>query len=237
MFPEISVALIIKIVVIVAVIGCAYGTFRSVKSKLGGEIGRARSLLKAINDATEENMSQPMSFTVVDPTILQRVAKDFPEFDDRVARSIVENAVRAHFLVINGEESADSLTGCSKALVETLRAKAADNASSPKPVHYDNIVIHRSQITGYRRNNEVAAVTYQVALEYLTGGTKAQHIYDADYTYFLSVGDEGENVSLICQHCGAPVETTGEKVCPYCGAEIHSSIERTWKVSRIGRVI
>lgn len=235
--PDISVALIIKIVVIVAAVGCAFATAVSVKNKIGGELGRAHRLIKAINDATEENMSQPMSFTVVDPTILQRVAKDFPEFDDKLAKSIIENAVYKHFLVINGEESPDNLEGCSNALIETLRAKAADNASSPKPIHYDNIVIHRSQITGYRKNLEVAAVTYQVALEYLTNGSKAQHIYDADYTYYLSVGDQGENVSLICQHCGAPIDTTGDKVCPYCGAEIHTSIERTWKVSRIGRVI
>ena len=76
-------------------------------------------------------------------------------------------------------------------------------------------------------------MNYQISLEYLLSGVKTQHIYEADYTYYLSVGDMGENVSLICGHCGAPVEVTGQKICPYCGAEIQSSIERTWKVSRI----
>lgn len=231
--PEITVTLIIKAVIILAVIGCAVSVYLSVKRKLGSELNRAKSLLRTINDATEERTSQPMSFTVVDPTILQRVEKDFPEYDDKIARSIVENAVRKHFLVINGEESPDSIDYCSTALKETLRAKADDNASSPKPLHYDNIVIHRSQISGYRQNNEVVAVNYQISLEYLLSGVKTQHIYETDYTYYLSVGDMGENVSLICQHCGAPVEVTGQKVCPYCGAEIQSSIERTWKVSRI----
>ncbi len=231
--PEITVSLIVKIVIILAVILCAVRVYVSAKRKLGGELNRAKSLLKVINDATEERIDQPMSFTVVDPTILRRVEKDFPEYDDKIARSIVENAVRKHFLVINGEESPDSIDCCSTALKETLRAKADDNASSPKPLHYDNIVIHRSQISGYRQNNETAAVNYQISLEYLLSGVKTQHIYEADYTYYLSVGDMGENVSLICGHCGAPVEVTGQKICPYCGAEIQSSIERTWKVSRI----
>ena len=74
--------------------------------------------------------------------------------------------------------------------------------------------------------------SFRYLLNTRLNGIKAQHIYEADYSYYLSMGIEGENASLICQFCGAPVDTAGS-VCPYCGSEIHSSVERTWKVSRI----
>lgn len=109
---------------------------------------------------------------------------------------------------------------------------AKDNLSTVTPKHYDDIHIHKSQVASYHRDHDAATAKFQVSLEYKLNGIKAQHIYEADYSYYLSMGIEGENASLICQFCGAPVDTAGS-VCPYCGSEIHSSVERTWKVSRI----
>ena len=140
--------------------------------------------------------------------------------------------VMKYFLVINGEASENQLEYCTEAFKQRAATMAKDNLSTVTPKHYDDIHIHKSQVASYHRDHDAATAKFQVSLEYKLNGIKAQHIYEADYSYYLSMGIEGENASLICQFCGAPVDTAGS-VCPYCGSEIHSSVERTWKVSRI----
>ena len=173
-----------------------------------------------------------MQFTYVDPNVVNNIKRDFPDYDENIARSIVENTVMKYFLVINGEANEDDLEYCTAAFKQRVATMAKDNASTALPKHYDDIHIHKSQVASYHRDHDAATAKFQVSLEYKLNGIKAQHIYEADYSYYLSMGIEGENASLICQFCGAPVDTAGS-VCPYCGSEIHSSVERTWKVSRI----
>ena len=156
----------------------------------------------------------------------------YNSYDENIARSIVENTVMKYFLVINGEASENQLEYCTEAFKQRAATMAKDNSSTVTPKHYDDIHIHKSQVASYHRDHDAATAKFQVSLEYKLNGIKAQHIYEADYSYYLSMGIEGENASLICQFCGAPVDTAGS-VCPYCGSEIHSSVERTWKVSRI----
>ena len=186
--PEISTALIIKIIVIAVAIGggiaVIYSVKKAVSNAIGRQLSRANDLLRTINDATEERQNNAMQFTYVDPNVVNNIKRDFPDL------------------------------------------------STVTPKHYDDIHIHKSQVASYHRDHDAATAKFQVSLEYKLNGIKAQHIYEADYSYYLSMGIEGENASLICQFCGAPVDTAGS-VCPYCGSEIHSSVERTWKVSRI----
>ena len=219
--PEISTALIIKILVIAVAIGggiaVIYSVKKAVSNTIGRQLSRANDLLRTINDATEERQNNAMQFTYVDPNVVNNIKRDFPDYDENIARSIVENTVMKYFLVINGEASENQLEYCTEAVT---------------PKHYDDIHIHKSQVASYHRDHDAATAKFQVSLEYKLNGIKAQHIYEADYSYYLSMGIEGENASLICQFCGAPVDTAGS-VCPYCGSEIHSSVERTWKVSRI----
>lgn len=234
--PEISMALIIKIVAIIAAIGCGvavvYSVKKAVSNTVGRQLRRAGDLLKTINDATEERQNNAMQFTFVDPNVVNSIKKDFPDYDEKIAKSIVENTVMKYFLVINGEANEDDLEYCTAAFKQRVATMAKDNSSTASPKHYDDIHIHKSQVASYHKDHDAATATFQVSLEYKLNNIKTQHIYEADYSYYLSMGNEGENASLICQFCGAPVDTTGD-VCPYCGAEIHSSVERTWKVSRI----
>ena len=107
--PEISTALIIKIIVIVVAIGggiaVIYSVKKAVSNTIGRQLSRANDLLRTINDATEERQNNAMQFTYVDPNVVNNIKRDFPDYDENIARSIVENTVMKYFLVINGEAS------------------------------------------------------------------------------------------------------------------------------------
>ena len=107
--PEISTALIIKILVIAVAIGggiaVIYSVKKAVSNTIGRQLSRANDLLRTINDATEERQNNAMQFTYVDPNVVNNIKRDFPDYDENIARSIVENTVMKYFLVINGEAS------------------------------------------------------------------------------------------------------------------------------------
>ena len=93
--PEISTALIIKIIVIVVAIGggiaVIYSVKKAVSNAIGRQLSRANDLLRTINDATEERQNNAMQFTYVDPNVVNNIKRDFPDYDENIARSIVES--------------------------------------------------------------------------------------------------------------------------------------------------
>ena len=111
--PEISTALIIKIIVIAVAIGggiaVIYSVKKAVSNAIGRQLSRANDLLRTINDATEERQNNAMQFTYVDPNVVNNIKRDFPDYDENIAKSIVENTVMKYFLVINGEASENTV--------------------------------------------------------------------------------------------------------------------------------
>ena len=67
--PEISTALIIKIIVIVVAIGggiaVIYSVKKAVSNAIGRQLSRANDLLRTINDATEEDKTTPCSLLML----------------------------------------------------------------------------------------------------------------------------------------------------------------------------
>ena len=101
--PEISTALIIKIIVIAVAIGggiaVIYSVKKAVSNAIGRQLSRANDLLRTINDATEERQNNAMQFTYVDPNVVNNIKRDFPDYDENIAKSIVENTVINIFLL------------------------------------------------------------------------------------------------------------------------------------------
>ena len=132
--PEISTALIIKIIVIVVAIGggiaVIYSVKKAVSNAIGRQLSRANDLLRTINDATEERQNNAMQFTYVDPNVVDNIKRDFPDYDENIARSIVENTVMKYFLVINGEASENQLEYCTEAFKQRAATMAKDNLST-----------------------------------------------------------------------------------------------------------
>ncbi len=148
----------------------------------------------------------------------------------KISRSIVENTVMKYFLVINGEASENQLEYCTEAFKQRAATMAKDNLSTVTPKHYDDIHIHKSQVASYHRDHDAATAKFQVSLEYKLNGIKAQHIYQADYSSFN--GDRGQKrqpyMSVLRSACGhSRLSFSFSAVLRY------SSVERTWKVSRI----
>ena len=221
--------IIILLAIILAILLGAVYIIHEIKSGLGS----SENLIRQISEATEEAARTPLTISGAEGMYSARIKKDFPEFNFDIASQTVTNVLAKYFNVLNTDISDQELLfSCTKSFVGELEAR-----KQMEDIFYDKFHIHKVAISDYRKTNEEAVITYQAAVEYqLSGKMMSQHVYTIKYVYFLEYGADGENVSLRCQHCGAPIDNVGLKVCPYCDCAIEASVERTWKVNKIEKL-
>lgn len=220
-----AVIIVAAVIVIVGVVKAVAGIKR--------QIGKASRLIDQIQAVTDETSSTPRTLSGSEGLMLMRIKKDFPEFNADVARQIVIGALSKYFAVLNERSGTDRLADCcTDAFIIDLEGQLVNGVRS-----FSGAKIHKAVISDYRKTFGEAVVTFQAAVEYRPEGKALmQYVYEVKYVYYLSEDNEGENASLICSYCGAPISTVGTKVCEYCGAEIQASVERTWKINSICKI-
>lgn len=225
---------VVKIVVIALCIGfAAFAAVRFFRA-VNQSVRQAKDLMNEIKKATDDNATTPMSISGAEGLLLQKIKRDFPDFDGDVAKEMVRSALAAYFAVRNEKKGFERLEKiCTKVLVKEIISLSETNST-----FYDRLRIHKAAVSDYRTYGSEAVITYQAALEYqLQGKLLQQHVYEVKLVYYLDENNEGEMASLICPYCGAPITTFGKDMhCEYCGAEVVKgdiSVERTWKVNKI----
>ncbi|MCD8096336.1 MAG: hypothetical protein LUE12_09480 [Ruminococcus sp.] len=218
-----AVVLVTVIIIIIAV--------RQAVKAVKRQLRNASSLINQISAVTEQTQTTPRTVSGSEGMMKVRLSKDFPEFNADIAREIVTNALSAYFASFNAHRVSASLEDCTtNAFLGELEMEVlADSV-------FKDVRIHKTVISDYRKTGEEAVITWQSAVEYSTDKMAlAQYVYETRYVYYLAENAQGENESLICEYCGAPIKSLGEKVCEYCGAQISASVERTWKINKIKR--
>jgi hypothetical protein len=217
------------IVIAVAVVA-AGGAAIYVGSKVKRQVEKAKDFYHQIQKVTDDTMYTPRTLSGSEGLMLTRIVKDFPEFNKDVTRQIVRGTLSTYFAILNERSGTHRLDKtCTDALIHEVEGIAVNESAQ-----YYDIQIHKVVISDYRKNGEEAVITWQAAVGYRRNEkAMAQYVYEIKYVYYLAENNDGENVSLICKHCGAEISTLGEKVCEYCGAEINASVERTWKINKI----
>lgn len=224
-----TASIVTAVIILISVIIAAVAVGRVVNA-VNRQIGKAKSLYDQIQRVTDETAHTPRTLSGSEGLMLMRIKKDFPEFNADVTRQIVSGALTKYFAILNERSGVSQLEDCcTDAFIIELEGLIVNDATV-----YNNARIHKVVISDYRKIAEEAVITYQAAVEYRREGKElAQYVYEIKYVYYLGENDDGENTSLTCRYCGAPVSTLGGKVCEYCGAEIYASVERTWKVNKI----
>ncbi|MCD7773819.1 MAG: zinc ribbon domain-containing protein [Ruminococcus sp.] len=219
------------VILIVAVTMILRGVRFSSRSSLG-------QIVNAIQQADDEQMMTPKTVSGAEPVYRQMIARDFPEFNLELARSYISGALSEFFHAKATRNAGVLRDNCTAQYCDALQSQFNNEKLTNKPAeNYTNIKVHRVVVSNYLRNGEEAQITFEAAVGYALNGRPSQHKYKANYTYFLSYGARGENESLKCSNCGAPIESIGVKVCPYCSEVIEASVERTWKITDISMVI
>lgn len=194
----------------------------------------------------------PRSLNAMTKLLLPSITRDFPEFNYNQAKSRAEVLVKAY---LNSLESGDlkelKAEQISSSIPEKAEAIINDLASTGKRVFYDDIVIHKTEISDYQRKDGMCIVTFQSSVAFLNyyldesdnvvGGRrdlKRQTVFESDYTYIqdpekIRASGNYESISLSCPHCGAPVKNLGAKFCEYCGSGVKEINVFSWNFTDI----
>ncbi len=234
-----TIRLLIRVAVLIAiVIGVAY-VVRKIKrtiQKAKRAVQSISNVMDTIKTADDEQMYTPKTLSGLESIHLKKIESDFPEFNPSLAKTYIKSFVNEYFAAMKAHKR--ELTSfedtCSKQFIELMTAKFSDI----KATTYSQVKIHKIVISDYKKTNDEADVYFELALQYIPSNTNrlTQEKYTVTYSYFLESGSQGEMASIICSHCGAPINTLGAKVCPYCDSAVAAvSVDRTWKVTDLKR--
>ncbi len=216
---------VLSVFIVVAVVILSVLKKLSSNNSLGG-------LVNAIKVADTAQMTTPKTLSGTEPVYRDMIKKDFPEFNLELARSYIKGFLPEYFHALSSGNVSGIRDNCSAQFCDSLQSQLDNKKLTGKMFEsYNGIKVHNAVISGYTKNGYEATIAFEAAVEYVLNGRLSQHKYKIMYSYFLSYGARGENESLKCSNCGAPISTLGEKVCAYCGEMIEASLERTWKVT------
>ena len=196
----------------------------------------AKKLVNSIQKATDETASTPRTLSGVEDLMKQRILRDFPDFNFNVCKQMIDSAVAGYFSVLNTREGTDKLKKISTpSFINELLGEMQTNKYT-----FENVTIHKTVISDYRKLNDEAVVTYQSAVGYNRKGKGTmQYVYQSKLVYYLSEDNDAGVQTLVCEYCGAPIDVVGShKVCKYCGGEIsirNVAAERAWKVNKVAK--
>lgn len=210
-----------------------------------------RYLMKGLKQQSDTLEKTPKSVSGMTKIFLPQIEKDFPEFNWVEFRQKTENMLVSYLSAVDSADS-DLLNEASSELENQLMLRLEDGKKRGIREHYRNVQVHRTEITGYRRQQGTCVVTMQSAVGYyhyeeqadgaLKSGVKdrmEQTKYNTELVYIQDVDKlnrQTSGVGVTCPNCGAPVKNLGSKSCEYCRSSIREISIRVWALNRLYEV-
>ena len=181
----------------------------------------ASTVTSIIKKADLEAETTPKSLSSAEPLLLDRIKRDFPEYNPELIRQRVMGDTRTFY------ESARAgrclyTDGISDQLKERL-------VSFLPPDVAGGIQVHKAVLSAYDDHSQDRVLTFQAAAAFQDGAgvTRQRRLiltYLAAWSTDTMTGVKRSN----CPNCGAPVPVVGAKVCQYCGTALKVWAGTSW---------
>ena len=207
------------------------------------------SLAEGWRQQEEELASTPKSVSGMTRIYEPQIHRDFPEFNWLEFKNKAENMLRSAFLAIE-EEDIKCLADASEELHKQVEIKIQQNQAEGVAEHYQNVIVHNTEITRYEKKQGKCIITLQSAVGHLHYKSKdgkvisgddrldKQTKYNIEILYIqnpeLETADRA--LGMTCPHCGAPVTGVGQLKCDYCGSGITPINHQVWSLNKFYEV-
>lgn len=178
------------------------------------KVGRlASTVTDIIKQAEYEAETTPKSLSSAEPLLLDRIKRDFPEYNPELIRQRVAKDARTFY------ESAQAgkclyVDGISDQLRERLESFLPPDVAG-------HIQVHKVALAAYDDVSEDRVLTFQVAAAFKdASGVTRQRRLILKYLAAWSTDTETGVRKANCPNCGAPIPAVGAKVCRYCGTAL-----------------
>lgn len=252
-YIPIIIILILVLTVIIA-IWCGIIYIRNKVRETTRTLFGTSDITQAAKQMKQEYSTTPKSVSAMTSLLLPKIVSDFPDFQYNEMKDRTENVLTSYLRAVDGRSPSllqDGNTELKNQLENQIQMLSARNAQE----HFDQIRIHRTEISQYRKSEGRCIITFQSALEcyhYTTDLTnpsavlegskdyKYQTKYNIDLIYIqdrnLVENELDHALGINCPNCGAPLSSLGAKKCDYCGTPVIEINIHAWSFSNIDEV-
>ena len=234
----------------IVVLGVAGGlTIRNKLRNVSRQLFGTESIVDGINRQADIAAETPKSVSGMTRLMEPQIMKDFPDFNWSEFKHKAENMLTSALLAISSEQP-EKLVDASEDVKNQVLNIIADNQAAQVREVYNNIKIHQTEISNYRKDKGNCIIVIQSAVEYyhykvsgdhVTEGSKERKVqtkYNVELLY-VQDGEEKEfdnAFSTTCPQCGAPVRGLGNMICEYCGAHVVPINTKVWSLHKLYQV-
>lgn len=248
------IPIIIILVLVLAVIAAIFCVINYIRKKTR-EFSRAMfgtpDIAEAAQKMKQEYAETPKSVSAMTSLLLPQIVSDFPDFQYDEMKERAENVLTDYLRAIS-ERTPSLLRDGNTELKNHLDNHIQMLSARDLHEHFEQIKLHRTEITQYKKTKGRCIITFQSAMEcyhYITQAQnpsvikegskeyKYQTRYNIDLIY-IQDRDLVENeldyaLGVNCPNCGAPLSSLGAKVCEYCGTPMIEINIHAWSFSNI----
>ena len=180
----------------------------------------------AIKKADFEAETTPKSLSSAEPLLMDRIKRDFPEYNPELIRQRVAKDAGTFY------ESARAgkclyTDGVSDQLKERLESYLPPDVAG-------NIQVHKVALAAYDDSSADRVLTFQAAAAFRdSAGTVRQRRLVLKYLAAWSTDTMTGVKRSNCPNCGAPVPIVGSKVCQYCGTALKVWAGTQWLLTDV----
>lgn len=249
------IPVIIILLCILAIAGAVFACFCYIRNKarqFSKSLWGTDNLAEGMEQMKREYASTPKSVSAMTSLLLPKIVSDFPDFQYDEMKERAKNLLITYLRAVS-EHRQGLLQDGNEELHQKLQNHLEMLSAKGLKERYEQIRIHRTEISQYRNTDGRCIITFQSSCEYYhyitddTGNViegkkdlKYQTKYNIDLIYIqdrnLVNNELDQALGLTCPNCGAPISSLGAKVCEYCETPVIELNIRVWSFSNLEEV-
>lgn len=197
------------------------------------------------DERTDLDTARQRSLNGMDKILAPLIAKDFPSFNLDEMKTLANTVLTETLDCLETRRPRD-LQYCDIQYLGKMRSQIEDLNGSGSTVRYDNIDLHKTVVSEYKKTPGLCRITFQTAFR--------ADFFRADATGRILEGSKGKStefratmvmiyildvskcdsayqtvLTANCPNCGAPIGDPSRGTCEYCGSPIDLVNARTWR--------
>lgn len=245
------IGIIIVLVLLLVLVGFVFYGYIKIRNKVrrfSKQVFGTPDIMDGINSMEMEQSVTPKSVSAATGLYLPKITKDFPDFHYGEMKTRAENVLISYLRSVDAMNIGLLTEGTSE-LKDSLSMRINSLRNLGQREYFQNIKIHRTEISQYRKTKGRCSVVLQSAVEYIhyvekdgsiqkgRSDIREQSKYDVEVIYIqdrdLIENLEDAGLAMNCPNCGAPLPMLGAKVCEYCDSPVVEFNIRTWNFAAV----
>lgn len=231
-------AFLIGILILITFIMILYSVITIKLKRLSKKVFGTSDMNKIIQMREFLDEETPKSLSSLDSLYLERIKSDFPQMNINELKALVEKNIVECLDAIE-EKSIKGLKTTNEKVRNYILTKIKDLKDNH--IEYKNIKFHKTVVSKYENNHDVATIYFGTAFEYSyqknkDNFRKKQDRVITECIYVIDsdkVDNQLKSLGLNCPNCGAPIKSLKYKKCSYCGSGIVDLVTKSFTINNI----